>query len=131
VRLPQNSHELTLAELWKLAQADLESAEVMVEFSRDVIHKLACPHCGAEEEQFVPVGALRFEQGACPSDGHMRIVHTAHSFSGTEAFGGRTLDQLGLPRFDIFLARSATREMAYLLDGDRETVLGPLVKEDA
>jgi adenylyltransferase/sulfurtransferase len=131
VRLPQTSRELTLAELWSRAQADLGATEVTVEFSRDVIHKLVCPHCAAEEELFVPVGALHFAQGACPQDGHMRIVHVAHSFTGTESFGARALDRLGLPLFDIFTARSGKRETAYLLEGDRARALGPLAKEDA
>jgi molybdopterin/thiamine biosynthesis adenylyltransferase len=126
VRLPQHSHELTVEELWKRAQADLGCSEVILEFSRDVIHKLVCPHCGVEEEQFVAVGGIRYEQGHCPRDGHMRIVHTTHSFSGGEPFKGRRLDQLGLPLFDVFVARSAAREIGYLLDGDRGTVLGPL-----
>jgi len=129
VRLPLRSHDLTIEELWKRAQTDLASTEVLLEFSRDVIQKLACPHCGVEEEQFIPVGGLRYEQGRCPHDGHMRIVHTTHSFSGQEPFKARNLDQLGLPLFDIFLARSATREIGYLLDGDRETVLGPLAMD--
>jgi adenylyltransferase/sulfurtransferase len=129
VRLPQNSHELTVDELWKRAQADLGCSEVTLEFSRDVIHKLVCPHCGAEEEQFVAVGGIRYEQGYCPHDGHMRIVHTTHSFSGDESFKARRLDQLGLPLFDIFVARSTAREIGYLLDGDRGTVLGPLATD--
>jgi molybdopterin/thiamine biosynthesis adenylyltransferase len=129
VRLPQHSRELTLEQLWRRAQTDLASAEVTLEFSRDIIHKLVCPNCGAEEEKFLPVGKLNYEQGRCPVDGTMRIVHTAHGFSRTESFGARTLDQLGLPLFDIFLARSGVREIAYLLDGDREAVLGLLAKE--
>ena len=129
VRLPQHSHELSLEQLWRRAQADLASSEVILEFSRDVIQKLVCPDCGAEEEQFVPVGGLHYKQGHCPSDGHMRIVHTTHGFSGKEPYNSRRLDQLGLPPFDIFLARSGTREIGYLLDGDRETILGPLARE--
>jgi adenylyltransferase/sulfurtransferase len=129
VRLPQHSHELSLEQLWRRAQADLASSEAILEFSRDVIQKLVCPHCGAEEEQFVPVGGLHYEQGHCPSDGHMRIVHTTHGFSGMEPYNSRRLDQLGLPPFDIFLARSGGREIGYLLDGDRETILGPLARE--
>jgi hypothetical protein len=56
----------------------------------------------------------------------MRAVVTAHSYSGTEPFGNRTLDQLGLPIFDVFLARAGEREVAYLLAGDEQAVLGQL-----
>ena len=32
------------------ATGDLGSEEVVLEFSREIIHKLVCPHCGAEED---------------------------------------------------------------------------------
>ena len=38
----------------------------------------------------------------------------------------RRLDQLGLPRFDIFTARSQEAEISYCIAGDAEAVLGPL-----
>jgi len=56
----------------------------------------------------------------------MRTVVTAHSFTGTETFGNRTPEQMGLPRFDVFVARSAERETAYMIGGDAGAVLGPL-----
>ena len=38
----------------------------------------------------------------------------------------RTLDQLGLPLFDIFTARSYEAEISYCMAGDAEQILGPL-----
>jgi|SRR5882724_829631 len=131
VRLGERSEELSLEDLWQRARRDLGAGEVTMEFSRDVIQKLMCPNCGEEEELLVPAGGVRFEEGRCPRDGHMRIVHTVNSYTGKEAYGGRKLAQMGLPRFDIFVARSAEREIGYLLEGDAETVLGPLAKGGA
>jgi hypothetical protein len=34
------------------------------------------------------------------------------------------LDQLGLPLFDVFTVRTAEREKAYLMAGDKSAVLG-------
>jgi adenylyltransferase/sulfurtransferase len=126
VSLPNASHELTLAQLHARAQHDLNSQNVVLEFSRDVIHKLSCPGCGAEEEIFSAVGKVTYAQGRCPADGHMRAVMTMHSYSGAESYGNRTLDQLGLPLFDVFSARSDEREIAYLMAGDQKAVLGQL-----
>ena len=53
----------------------------------------------------------------------MRVVHAVHGYDGSESYGQRKLSELGLPRFDIFAARSATREIGYLLEGDREIAL--------
>ncbi len=128
IALPQASRELTLEQLLGVARQELGSQEVTIEFSRDVIHKLVCPACNAEEELFSAVGTVAYAQGRCPKDGQMRAVITAHSYSGTESFGGRMLDQLGLPLFDVFAARSAEREIAYLIAGDEKAILGQMAK---
>jgi adenylyltransferase/sulfurtransferase len=126
VKLPRKSPDLTLAALFAQAQRDLGAPEISLEFSRDVVHKLQCPKCGAEEELFAAVGTVPYARGKCPACGAMRTVITAHGFSGAEDYGSRTLDHLGLPLFDVFTARSAEREIAYLIAGDARAVLGPL-----
>ncbi len=124
VRLSQRSGELTLHDLWLRAQAEL-SGDIVLEFSREVIEKLVCPSCGSEQEMFAPIGSVSYSQGRCQC-GEMRIVHTIQSYNGTERFGTRTLDNLGLPPFDLFVARNEERERGYLMCGDAETVLGSL-----
>jgi len=121
---PERASQLTLADLWARAKRDLQTAEVTIEFSRDVVHKLVCAKCGAEEVRFAPLGSIAFEEGQCTKDGSMRTVATIHNYSGSEPYGARTLDQLGLPLFDVFTARSAESEIGYLIAGDREEILG-------
>jgi adenylyltransferase/sulfurtransferase len=121
---PERASELTLEDLWERGKRDLRAAEVAIEFSRDIVHKLICTKCGAEEERFAPVGGISFEEGRCPKDGQMRTVATIHNYSGSEAYGPKTLDQLGLPLFDVFTARSGESEMGYLIAGDAEKILG-------
>ena len=124
--LPEASSGLTLKQLHERACSQLGAHEVTIEFSRDVIHKLVCPGCGKEEEIFAAVGTVPYARGRCPDDGQMRAVITAHSYSGVEPFRERTLDRLGLPLFDVFVARSAEDEIAYLVAGDQKMVLGQL-----
>jgi len=130
VKLPQRSCEMTVTDLIEKARADLGTQDVAIEFSREIIRALECPTCKSVEEVFAPVGSVSAEQGKCPRDGHTRIVFPVHSFSSIEGLGGRQLDQLGLPLFDIFSARSSSAEIAYLLSGDSGQVLGPLLSED-
>jgi adenylyltransferase/sulfurtransferase len=125
-QLAETSHELTLKQLLERARRQLGSQDVVLEFSRDVIHKLACPGCGAEEELFAAVGTVPYGRGKCFACGQMRAVITAHSYTGAESFGERTLDRLGLPLFDVFTARSAEREISYLIAGDQREVLGQM-----
>jgi molybdopterin/thiamine biosynthesis adenylyltransferase len=124
VELPQKSSELNLEDLRQLGAKDLGASDVAVELSRDIVHELECPRCGTREEQFVPVGSIRYEEGRCPRDGQMRVVKTIHSYSGSESFGARTLDKIGLPLYDVFSVRSDQAEKAYLIGGDKIAVLG-------
>jgi adenylyltransferase/sulfurtransferase len=128
VECPERASQLTLADLLERGKRDLGTKEVTIEFSRDVVHKLVCPKCGAVEERFAPVGSISFAEGKCPKDGQMRTVETIHGFSGSESYGARSLDQLGLPWFDVFTARSAEHELGYLIAGDREEILGPALR---
>jgi adenylyltransferase/sulfurtransferase len=129
VRLPEASTAWTVEQLWQRAQRDLESAEVALEFSRDVIWRLVCPRCGAVEERFTAVGSVLYEEGPCSCDGQQRVVETIHGYMGNEAWGNRKLTELGLPLLDIYVARSAEREIGYLPEGDSQTVLGVAAAE--
>ena len=124
VELPQRSNELTLEDLRLRGASDLGADDVVVEFSRDILHELECPQCRAKEELFVPLGSVRYEEGRCPKDGRMRVVKTIHSYSGNESFGARKLDALGLPLYDVFNVRTNEAEKAYLISGDKVAVLG-------
>ncbi len=122
--LARKSSEWTLEDLRRRGVEDLDAPDVVVEFTRDIVRELECPACGAKEEVFAPVGSIKYEQGRCPRDGEMRVVKTIHSYDGSENFGKRSLDKLGLPLFDVFTVRTAENEKAYLMAGDRSAVLG-------
>jgi adenylyltransferase/sulfurtransferase len=129
VRLAEPSSELTLEALRKQAQRDLESSDVVIEFSRDVVQKFVCPTCHEEEELYRPVGSVSFDRAKCKKDGHLRTVIALHSYSGESDLGRRSLDQLGLPPLDVFTARAGTREIGYMPYGDAQAVLGDLAAE--
>jgi adenylyltransferase/sulfurtransferase len=128
VSLEQKSGSMTLSELWDRSCFDLGSARVSIEFSRDVIQTLICPVCGCEEEIYLPVGAVSAARGLCPKDGAMRTVHTIHGYQGTEPYGNRVLSELGLPPWDLYVARCGVTEVGYSMAGDARGVLGPLAE---
>jgi molybdopterin/thiamine biosynthesis adenylyltransferase len=130
IHLDESSDELTLAALHDRARQELGSG-VVIEFSRDVVQKFVCPACSAEEDVYQPVGSIPFEQARCESDGQLRTVISLHTYSGEPELGSRRLSQLGLPRFDIFIARAGDQELAYIPYGDAPRALGPLVSEPA
>jgi len=121
---PKSCDETTLAEVYAYAEEELGSREVVLDFSRDIIHTLRCPRCNTVTEAFRCVGALSSHEGLCPSDGEMREVTTIHGYGGTEPYGNRTIRSLGLPPYDVFAARSREREIQILVQGDYAEVLG-------
>jgi molybdopterin/thiamine biosynthesis adenylyltransferase len=76
LQLPQTSADITLAELHRRACADLQSDQVVIDFSRDVIQRLLCPACQSETDCFVPVGAVSYAEGRCP--GRRADAHRAN-----------------------------------------------------
>lgn len=131
VHLGESSDELTLAGLRERAESDLASSEVVIEFSRDVVQKFVCPACKEEEDLYEPVGSVPFERARCGNDGQLRSVISLHAYSAEKELGDRLLSNLGLPLFDVFIARSADREIAYVPYGDAPRVLGDLAAPQA
>lgn len=130
MQLAVKSPDVTLEQLLARSRADLNAEDVVIEFSREIIHKLICPQCGVEDELFVPVGSVTRGEGRCPDDGSMRVVQTLSGYRGEPELGSRTLDNLGLPLFDIFTAKSPDREISYCVAGDAPAVLGSLSVAD-
>lgn len=126
IRLRETSAELSLKDLYAAAQLDLQVDRPVLEFSREIIHKLVCPTCGQEEELFAPVGSIDVHRARCAKDGSTRAVVAIHSYTGSEDYGCRTLNDIGLPTWDVFVARAADDELAYLISGDAPSIIGNL-----
>jgi molybdopterin/thiamine biosynthesis adenylyltransferase len=103
-----------------------------LELGRDMLEKLRCPHCGKEEELFASLGKVPAAKAACPHCGEAhREVMTFYKIRGTESFLDRTLEEIGVPAFDILIARGSGRVVGFELAGDGATVLGPLNDAEA
>ena len=126
VSLPWSADTTTVADALAEARRQLgPTAEL--ELPRDVLHKMVCPACHAEEELFVSLGKVTSDKAACPSCGAARReVATFYKVRGTEPFLDRTLAQIGVPPFDILIARTSDRAVGLELASDADAVLGPL-----
>lgn len=120
------SESTTLEQLHDFAREKLDSDDVYLEFSRDIIESLQCPKCGAKEDLYAAVGSVSSSKGTCPSDGTMREVITIHGYHSGDPIGARRISEIGLPLFDHFVARSGTKELPILISGDAPLVLGEL-----
>ena len=107
-----------------MAERDVRHAWMKV---RDpILSGHLCPACKQEEPIFLPVGKVTSARGPCPNDSAMREVRAVHLYSGKEPYGARTVSQVGIPPFDVFVGRCGAKEVQIFLEADAPDVLGPL-----
>jgi molybdopterin/thiamine biosynthesis adenylyltransferase len=131
VSLDDASESLTVGQLLNKARLALGPA-AQLELARDVLEKLTCPKCKSEEQLFASLGKVQAEKAFCPTCKDVRReVSTFYKITGDESFLERTLTQIGVPAFDIVLARAGERCIGFELTGDAQRVLGPLHEREA
>jgi len=129
--IPMNvrSDQITVRQFCQEARR-LLGPEVALELGREMLEKLVCPKCGREEPVFASLGRVGAERAFCPDcPNTRRDVVTFHKFDGGEPFTDRTLREIGVPPFDIVIARTADRMVGLELAGDAKEVLGPLAND--
>lgn len=98
-------------------------AGARVEFLRELLRGLDCPAC----DRFVPLArglaAVDESMAVCSVCGGRMAPRLYHSANGDEEFLDRTLGELGLPRWDIFVGCSREARIGFELDADRDSVL--------
>jgi hypothetical protein len=73
------------------------------------------------------LGALREKDALCPSCGTHRVIDVAATVRRDTAIDlAATPADLGLPPFDVIVARRGLEQEAWLFDADAAQVLGPL-----
>ncbi|NVB83981.1 MAG: ThiF family adenylyltransferase [Kofleriaceae bacterium] len=118
--------DVTIGALLDRAETELGEGAT-IDLSRDVITSLSCPSCGDAVVGGAVLGGVRESQAKCPRCGTHRVVEIASSIQRGDNVDPRlTLAELGLPAFDVVVARDGMeRHQAWLLDGDAAS-LGPL-----
>ena len=130
ISLPYASDQLTVRELLNIAR-DRLGPDAELELVRDMLERLVCPCCGSDEELFTSLGCVRAERAFCPNcPGTRRNVVTFYRIRGSESFLDRTLSELGVPPFDILVARSDERMIGLEMSADSHRVLGPLCSSE-
>lgn len=117
--------DITVAELLAVARSDLGQRAV-VQLSRDIVCGLNCARCQSNEPVFASLGKVSEDQAKCPSCGDLRAPDTLLTLGLDDELNDSTLQQLGIPAFDVVTARCGEKSQSYLLAGDAQTVLGAL-----
>lgn len=115
--LPARSERTTLADLLRIARADL-GPDAMIELDQELITALECPNCHTVEHVLRPLSEVSFEAGHCPTCGVLRESTLTHIISGEEDFLHRTLASVGVPPLHIVRAQNGVQYRFYELTGD-------------
>jgi adenylyltransferase/sulfurtransferase len=130
IALDEGVEAITPRELLSRAREALGDHNARLELAREVLDKLVCPKCGGEERLFASLGKVNGDKAWCPRcEGVRREVVTFHQIRGDEDFVDRPLAQVGVPPFDVVIARrgDGTRSIGFELAGDAPAVLGELI----
>jgi molybdopterin/thiamine biosynthesis adenylyltransferase len=126
VELPYGVADISAGDMLREAQRLLGPCAEL-ELARDVLEKLVCPTCGKEEQVFRSLGKVDPEAAFCRTcPGKRREVVTFFKIRGDEPFVERSLADIGVPHFDILIARNQDRALGLELTGDARTSLGEL-----
>jgi hypothetical protein len=120
--LPARSERTTLADLLRIARADL-GPDAMIELDQELITQLECPNCHTVDQILKPLSEVTFEAGHCPTCGELRESTLTHIISGEENFLHRTLFSVGIPPLHIVRAHNGVQYRFYELTGDLQDSL--------
>lgn len=126
VSVDAGARDISLADL--LAEARrLIGAPVQLDLGRDVLERLVCPKCHQSETMFTSLGKVGVDKAFCPRcPDTRREVVTFHTITGQERFLDRSPGDIGIPPFDILIARGGGKTIGLELSADAAQVLGPL-----
>ncbi len=124
VEMNAGVNDLTARELLSEARSRL-GGDATLELARDVLEALECPACNRRQDLFVSMGKVGADQAKCPFCGNAtRDVKTFYRIAGDEPFIDRRLADLGIPPFDIIIARGGGRSIGFELSADAPGLLG-------
>jgi molybdopterin/thiamine biosynthesis adenylyltransferase len=130
ISLDHGVENITARELLERAQ-QLLGEQAHLELARDVLEKLSCTACGRVEKIFASLGKVAASKAHCPHCNGVRDASTFFKINGSESFLDEPLARIGVPPFDIVIARGADgRSIGFELAGDAKHVLGGLLNDD-
>lgn len=125
VRLDKSVAHMTLREFLDIAETQVGKGAIL-ELNHDILTGFYCLSCDTTEPLFRPRGAVPESAVGCPDCGEERRMESTQSFYGTEPFLARTLAAIGVPPYDIIVARKGFTRLAFEFSGDAPSVLGSL-----
>jgi hypothetical protein len=115
-------------EVWDATGNKRQTVEVP-ELSNDLLESLTCTTCNETQSFLSSLGKVKESIGRCPSCGEHRTPNMYHTISDNPGLLDKTLEELGIPAWDVLAGRAGIEQKFYEFDGDQEAVLGDLADE--
>ncbi|MBL9149212.1 MAG: ThiF family adenylyltransferase [Phycisphaerae bacterium] len=124
--IPHGARALRARDLLEIARARL-GAGAVVDFGRDLLSSLECARCATSDPTFGSLGTVRERDAHCPRCGELRAPRFFSTVRGDEPFLDRTLFELGVPLWDVPVARNGQATLGLELAHDATEVLGDAI----
>ena len=113
----------TVGDLLERVKADLGDHGV-IECNQDLLASLTCPRCNEIEPLYTSLGKVSEGMGQCPQCKTPRTPNIYHTIDDDAKLKDRTLDELGIPPWEILAGRAGMEYRFYEFQGDRQMMLG-------
>ena len=123
--LDQSVATTTAGELLERARGEL-GPDAVIEVNNDLLESLTCPACNETQPLLASLGRVKESDGRCPDCGGPRTPNFYHTIGDRPELLDKTLEELGVPAWDIIGARAGIDARYYELAGDRGRVLAGL-----
>jgi molybdopterin/thiamine biosynthesis adenylyltransferase len=114
---PQFGSQTKLAEIWQEAARRLGGVDAL-DLPRELVKCLECPKCHAREDVYQPAEKIHEDQLRCRRCGGEAVPVFFHSVDASDGQLERTAGAIGLPAWDIILARHRDRAVGFELAAD-------------
>ena len=106
--------EIKLNELLKIFK-EKHGDETVIELGKDLIYNVHCEKCGIKIDTVGFLGHFSEKDLKCTTCGEIMSFDTTNSIDGSEPFIEKTPAELGIPLYDIILARNGFDFNYYIL----------------
>jgi molybdopterin/thiamine biosynthesis adenylyltransferase len=123
IELDRGVADSQVGDILDIIRAQVTPSAVL-EFEREIVYELYCEHCHTRQPIFRALGKVTVDEGRCPDCGQMRLPEMTHSVDAQPEFMDMTLEELGVPPYDIVRGRQGLTMKHFLLAKDRREALG-------
>ena len=114
---PQFTRDTSLSALWEEAKRELGSVEA-IELAREIVERADCAACGHQHEVLATAESVTEGQLLCPRCRTECSPVFLHSIGPNSSLLNKTVQQIGLPPWDIVWARNGTQSLGIEISGD-------------